>query len=92
MPSCLLKKDNFYMLTKTLAKNKVTFTFTKTFAKKRQADFENLAKPTTNKTEATKQSQSKPLQTKTQTKNLEADFSDSTKPTRNYASEENTAK
>jgi len=80
------------MLTKTLAKNKVTFIFTRTFAKKRQADFENLAKPTTNKTEATKQSQSKPLQTKTQTKNLEADFSDSTRPTRNYASEENTAK
>jgi len=33
-----------------------------------QADFENLAKRTTNKTEATKQSQSKPLQTKTPVK------------------------
>jgi hypothetical protein len=66
--------------------------FTKTFAQKRQADFENLTKPTTNKTETTKQSQSKPLRTEAQAENLEADFSDSTKPTRNYASEENTAK
>jgi len=33
------------------------------------------------KTEATKQSQSKPPLTETQAKNLEASFSDSTKPT-----------
>ena len=57
-----------------------------------QADFENLAKRTTNKTEATKQSQSKPLRTEAQAENLEADFSDSTKPTRNYASGKSAAK
>jgi len=45
-PSCLLKKDNFYTLTKTLIENKMTCIFTKTFAKKRQAYFENLCKPT----------------------------------------------
>jgi len=59
------------MLTKTLAENKVTFTFTETYAEKRQADFGNLAKPTTNKTKAAKQSQSKPLPSETQAKNLE---------------------
>jgi hypothetical protein len=59
----------------------VAFTFTKTYAKKRQADFENLCKRTMNKTEATKQSQSKPLRTEAQAENLEADFSDSTKAT-----------
>jgi len=75
-----------------LQKKSVTFIFTKTFAKKRQADFGNLAEPTTNKAKATKQSQSKPLQTKTLDKNLEADFSNSTKPTRTYANEENIAK
>jgi len=48
---------------------------------KKQPDFGNLAKPTTNKAEAAKQSQSKPQQTKTQAENLEADFSDWTKPT-----------
>ena len=69
------------MLTRTLAEKTEIFTFTKTFAKKRQADFGNLAKPAKNKTEATKQSQSKTLQTETQTGNLEADFSDLTKPT-----------
>ena len=70
----------------------VAFTFTKTFAKKRQADFENLIKRNMNKTEATKRSQSKPLQTETPAKNLEADFGDSTKPTWIYASKENAAK
>ena len=70
---------------------KATCIFTKTFAKKRQADFENLAKPTTNKAEATKQSQSKPPQTEMQAKNLEADFSDSTKPTWTFANAETTA-
>jgi hypothetical protein len=60
---------------------KATFTFTKTFAKKRQADFENIWQPTTNKAEATKQSQSKPPLTEMPAKNLEANFSDSTKPT-----------
>ena len=75
------------MLTKTLAEKSAAFSFAKTFAKKRQADFENLHKQTTNKAEATKRSQSKPPQTKAQTKNLEADFSDSTKPTRNFADE-----
>jgi hypothetical protein len=69
------------MRTRTLAKKRAAFTFTKTFAKKRQADFENLAKRTMNKAEATKQSQSKLPQTKTQVRNLETDFSDSTKPT-----------
>ena len=63
------------------------FTFTKTFAKKRQADFENLRSQSRTKTETTKQNQSKPKLTETQTKNLEADFSDSTKPTRNFADE-----
>jgi hypothetical protein len=43
-----------------LAEKKAAFTFAKTYAEKRQADFRNLAKLTTNKTEATKQSQSKP--------------------------------
>jgi len=69
------------MRTRTLAKKRAAFTFAKTFAKKRRADFENLEKRTMNKAEATKQSQSKPLQTETKNKNLEADFSDSTKPT-----------
>ena len=55
--------------------------FTRTKAKRKQANFENLHKQTTNKAEATKQSQSKPTLTKTQMKNIEADFSDSTKPT-----------
>ena len=40
------KKDNFYRLTKPLAEKNVNFTFTKTFAKKRQADFENLQSQT----------------------------------------------
>ena len=100
----LLKKDKFYFDQNNCRNEKIfyadqnacwksaDFTFTKTFAKKRQADFENLVKPTTDKTEATKQSQSKPLQTETLDKNLEADFSDLTKPTWNYANEENTAK
>jgi hypothetical protein len=61
--------------------------FTKTFAKKRQAGFENLRSQSRTKTETTKQNQSKPKLTETQTKNLEADFSDSTKPTRNFADE-----
>jgi len=59
----------------------VTCIFAKTFAKKRQPDFGNLAKPTRNKAEATKQSQSKPPQTETQAKNLEANLSDLAKPT-----------
>ena len=84
-------KQLFYMLTKTLAEKSAAFSFAKTFAKKRQADFENLHKQTTNKAEATKRSQSKPPQTKAQTKNLEADFSDSTKPTWTFANEENIA-
>ena len=59
------KKDNFYRLTKPLAEKNVNFTFTKTFAKKRQADFENLRSQPRTKTETTKQSQSKPKLTKT---------------------------
>jgi len=61
--------------------------FTKTFARKRQADFGNQRSQPRTKTEATKQSQSKPLPTETQAENLKADFSDSTKPTRNFADE-----
>ena len=59
----------------------MAFTFTKTFAKKRQAGFGNLAKPTETAANKNGHSQSKPPQTETQTKNLEADFSDSTKLT-----------
>ncbi|MBI5961998.1 MAG: hypothetical protein HY863_00860 [Chloroflexi bacterium] len=45
----------------TLAKKRICI-FTKTIAKKRQADFGNHAKPTMNKAEAAKQSQPKPTQ------------------------------
>jgi len=98
-PKRLPKTDEFYFDQNNCRNEKIfyadqnacwksaVFTFAKTFAKKRQADFWNLAKLTTNKTEATKQSQSKPPQTKTQTKNLEADFSDLTKQTWIYANE-----
>ena len=57
------------------------FTFTETYAKKRQADFVNLCKSTTNKTEAAKQSQSKPTQTETKAEKIDADFSNLAKPT-----------
>jgi len=67
------------MLTKTLAEKRRLLLLPKPL--QRQADFANLCKQTTNKAEATKQSQSKPLQTKTPAKSLEADFSDSTKLT-----------
>ena len=87
----MLKRENILCWPERLLK-KVIFTFTKTCAEKRQADFRNLAKLTTNKTKATKQSQSKPPWTETQAKNLEADFSDSTKPTWIYARKETAAK
>jgi len=58
-PKRLLKRENIFAVQNACEKS-VTFTFTKTFAKKRQADFGNLAKPTMNKAEVTKQSQSKP--------------------------------
>jgi len=60
---------------------------TRTFATKRQANFESLHNRPRTKTEATKQSQSKPKLTETQDKNLEANFSDSTTRTWNYADE-----
>jgi hypothetical protein len=55
--------------------------FIKTFAKKRQADFGNFAKPTETAANKNGHSQSKPPQTETKAKNLEADFSGWTKPT-----------
>jgi chromosome segregation ATPase len=63
---------------------------TRTFAEKRQADFENLHNRPRTKTEAAKQCQSKLSQTETQAKNLEADFSDWTKPARNFADKKKT--
>jgi hypothetical protein len=38
----IIEAKKFYRLTETLAEKSATFTFTKTFAKKRQADYENL--------------------------------------------------
>ena len=58
-----------------------TFTFAKTSAEQRQANFEDLAKPIWNTANGNGHNQSKPPQTETQTKKLEADFSDPTKPT-----------
>ena len=98
-PKHSLKKDKLYFEPKRLLNEGILYAnqnacwkrticiFTKTYAEKRRADFENLAKPTRNKTEATKQSQSKPPQTETQAKNLETDFNNSTKPTWNFADE-----
>ena len=57
------------------------------FCRKKTNQFWKPTKPTANKAEATKQSQSKPPQTETQIKNLEASFSDWTKTTWNFADE-----
>jgi hypothetical protein len=70
----LPQRRNF-MLTKMLAEKERLIFLPELLRKKRQADFENLAAPTVNKAEATKQSESKPLQTETQAKNLEASIS-----------------
>jgi len=48
------------MLTRTIAEKRVACIFTKTFAKKRQADFGNLAKPTETAANKNGHSQSKP--------------------------------
>jgi len=95
----LPKREKYFMLTWTLAEKKCDFYFYQNLCQEKtcldkldnQADFGNLAKPAKNKTETTKQSQSKPLQTETPAKNLEADFCDSTKQTRIYANEETAA-
>jgi hypothetical protein len=85
-PNRLLKKGDLYFY-QNLCQEKTCLD-----KLENQADFENLAKRTTNKTEVTKQSQSKPLRSETQAKNLEADFSDWTKPIRTYASGESATK
>jgi hypothetical protein len=53
----------------------------RSFAEKRQADFENLAQPAWNTANEKRHNRSKPPQTETLAKNLEANFSDWTKPT-----------
>ena len=84
----LPKRENF-MLTSMLAE-KERLIFCQNFCQEKISQFWKPTKPTTNKAEAAKQSQSKPSQTKTPAKNLEADFSDSTKPTWNFADEKKT--
>ena len=57
------------------------------FCQEKISQFWKPTKPTTNKAEVAKQSQSKPSQTKMLAKNFEASFSDSTKTTWNFAAE-----
>jgi hypothetical protein len=88
----IIEAKKFYRLTETLAEKSVTFIFTKPLPRKDKpilktykAMSRQARQPTTNKTEATKQNQSKPKLTKPKPKNLDADFCDSIKPNRNFA-------